>query len=61
MVLPVTLVHHHLETSINFVARLAAANGFLSVCDFFAHTEIGVGAIIAGDFDAPEQIFSLHF
>ncbi|MVA80518.1 hypothetical protein GOZ89_13905 [Agrobacterium vitis] len=52
MVLPVTLVHHDLETPIDFVARLAAANGFSSLRDFLAHTEIGVRAIIAGDVDA---------
>ncbi len=52
MVLPVTLVHHDLEAPIDFVARLAAANGFSSLRDFLAHTEIGVRAIIAGDFDA---------
>jgi hypothetical protein len=52
MVLPVTLVHHDLEAPIDFVARLAAANGFSSLRDFLAHSEIGTRGIIAGDGDA---------
>ncbi|WP_234634675.1 hypothetical protein [Allorhizobium ampelinum] len=51
MVLPVTLEHHGLEAPIDFVARLAVANGFSSLRDFLAHTEISARAIISGDVD----------
>lgn len=39
MVLPVTLLHHDDEAALDFVARLAIANGYPSLRDFLAHTD----------------------
>lgn len=49
MVLPVTLVHHDHEAPIDFVARLAVANGFASLRDFLDHTDTSARAIVSGD------------
>lgn len=49
MVLPVTLVHHDQEAPIDFVARLALANGFASLRDFLDHTDTSARAIVVGD------------
>lgn len=52
MVLPVTLDFHADETAIDFVARLAAANGFASLRSFLGHTEVTAKAIVQGEEDA---------
>ncbi|MFD1744477.1 TniQ family protein [Rhizobium helianthi] len=52
MVLPVTLEYHADETAIDFVARLAAANGFSSLRSFLGHTDVTARAIEQGDADA---------
>ncbi|MBO3760136.1 TniQ family protein [Ciceribacter sp. L1K22] len=52
MVLPVTLEYHADETAIDFVARLAAANGFSSLRSFLGHTDVTARAIVKGDADA---------
>ncbi|MES5097818.1 TniQ family protein [Agrobacterium sp. BA1120] len=52
MVLPVTLDYHADETAIDFVARLAAANGFSSLRSFLGHTNVTAKAIVQGEDDA---------
>lgn len=52
MVLPVTLPHHDDEATIDFVARLAAANGFPSLRGFLAHTDATAKAMAHGESDA---------
>lgn len=52
MVLPVTLDYHADETAIDFVARLAAANGFASLRSFLGHTDVTTKAIVQGEDDA---------
>jgi hypothetical protein len=52
MVLPVSLDFYADETAIDFVARLAAANGFSSLRSFLGHTDVTATATVHGDADA---------
>lgn len=52
MALPVTLDYHADETAIDFVARLAAANGFSSLRSFLGHTDVTAKTIVQGEDDA---------
>lgn len=52
MALPVTLDYHADEAAIDFVARLAAANGFSSLRSFLGHTDVTAKAIVQGEDDA---------
>ncbi|MGO7754658.1 TniQ family protein [Rhizobium ruizarguesonis] len=52
MVLPVTLAHHDDEAAIDFIARLAKANGFASLRGFLAHTDTTANAIVHGEAEA---------
>lgn len=56
MRLPVTLVHHDDEAAIDFVARLAAANGFPSLSGFLEHTELTFTALLSGEDDAMSTV-----
>ncbi|MDO1583623.1 TniQ family protein [Rhizobium oryzicola] len=52
MALPVQLPFHDDENLVDFVARLAAANGYPSLRAFLLHTEITAGNLFHGDEDA---------
>ncbi|KXG87572.1 TniQ family protein [Agrobacterium bohemicum] len=56
MVLPVILDHYADETAIDFVARLAAANGFASLRSFLGHTDVTAKAIVQGEADALSMV-----
>lgn len=52
MALPVQIILHDDEVPIDFVVRLAVANGFPSLRSFLAHTEITEGDLVRGDAEA---------
>lgn len=56
MVLPVTLDYHADETAIDFVARLAAANGFSSLRSFLDHTDVTARAVVQGEAEALSMV-----
>lgn len=56
MVLPVTLDYHADETAIDFVARLAAANGFSSLRSFLGHTDVTAKAVVQGEAEALSMV-----
>ncbi|MEA3536976.1 TniQ family protein [Rhizobium sp. CC-YZS058] len=56
MRLPITVPHHDDEAAIDFVARLAAANGFNSLSEFLEHADLASSALISGDHDAMSMV-----
>lgn len=56
MRLPVTVPHHDDEAAIDFVARLAAANGFQSLNDLLEHADLAAAALVSGDNEAMSSV-----
>lgn len=54
--LPVAVIHHHFEAPVDYVSRLAVANGFTSLQQFLEHTDVSARALVACDEGAISKV-----